>query len=263
MSINSRFWIVTDLDGTLLDHKYDLTPALQTLNWLKENGIPVIPCTSKTASEVREFRKIYGLTDPYIVENGGAIYGGDSDSSQDWEIALGKHSSELIPLLDILSKKVGIQLRALVDLSYQEIRDLTGLEGKSIELATDRKWSVPFLNPPNEIIQKLDLYANELGLSIFKGNRMSHLISYGCDKGQAVLKLKSYMNNSNVIVIALGDSPNDLPLLNIADRAIVVPSSCGPNNVFLEGIKSGQLYLAPEPHGSGWAKAVRSSLSEL
>ena len=75
MQNNSRFWIVTDLDGTLMDENYDISPAKKTLNMLSEMNIPVIPCTSKTASEVRYFREENGLSDPFIVENGAAIYG--------------------------------------------------------------------------------------------------------------------------------------------------------------------------------------------
>ena len=50
-------------------------------------GIPVIPCTSKTAEEVREFRAAAQLND-HIVENGSAIHG-SSETGEDWEEALG------------------------------------------------------------------------------------------------------------------------------------------------------------------------------
>ncbi len=81
MSNNSKYWIVTDLDGTLMDENYDISPARKTLSRLLEYSIPVIPCTSKTASEVRYFRKENGLVDPYIVENGAAVYGNNKNNS--------------------------------------------------------------------------------------------------------------------------------------------------------------------------------------
>ena len=86
--LSSPWWVVTDLDGTLLDHTYDWTPAEPALRWLQQRGIPVIPCTSKTAEEVCEFRAAAKLSDPYIVENGGAIHG-SSETGEDWEVALG------------------------------------------------------------------------------------------------------------------------------------------------------------------------------
>ena len=68
MTHSNSWWIVTDLDGTLLDHSYSWEPARTTLRWLQEQEIPVIPCTSKTAEEVRGFRDAAGLRDPFIVE---------------------------------------------------------------------------------------------------------------------------------------------------------------------------------------------------
>jgi len=82
MKNNSKYWIVTDLDGTLMDENYDISPARKTLKLLAELSIPVIPCTSKTASEVRYFRNENGLFDPFIVENGAAIYGCDEQNHQ-------------------------------------------------------------------------------------------------------------------------------------------------------------------------------------
>ena len=33
---NSSVWVVSDVDGTLMDHSYDLTPAKETIKTLKE-----------------------------------------------------------------------------------------------------------------------------------------------------------------------------------------------------------------------------------
>ena len=70
-----QWWVVTDLDGTLMDHHYDWSPAEPAIRRLQSAGIPVIPCTSKTAEEVIRFREQLDLHDPFIVENGGAIHG--------------------------------------------------------------------------------------------------------------------------------------------------------------------------------------------
>ena len=68
-----KWWVVTDLDGTLMDHQYDWSPAEPAIRRLQQVGIPVIPCTSKTAEEVIRFRHELDLHDPFIVEKGGAI----------------------------------------------------------------------------------------------------------------------------------------------------------------------------------------------
>ena len=33
---NSSLWVVSDVDGTLMDHSYDLTPAKETIKTLQK-----------------------------------------------------------------------------------------------------------------------------------------------------------------------------------------------------------------------------------
>lgn len=260
---NTNWWIVTDIDGTLMDHNYDLKPALPTIKWLNELSIPVIPCTSKTAAEVRDLRKNIGLNDPFIVENGGAIYGNDPSSNLEWELILGEKYEKLRSKLRLISLKLGYSLMPLNDLSQVEISELTGLTGKAIELALDRQWSVPFLNPPDSDRKRLGEIASGLGATIYQGNRMSHLLAKGSHKGKAVIRLKEFLNQPDAKIIALGDSQNDLPLLEIADKPIVVPGKEGPNPFLREGISSGKFSLAPAPHSAGWSLAVRKIISDF
>ena len=256
MKNNSKYWIVTDLDGTLMDEDYDISPAKKTLKMLAELNIPVIPCTSKTASEVRYFRKENGLTDPFIVENGAAFYGIYENKSSEWELILGKSYKELRIILMNISKKVNCNLTPLNDLSKNEIFELTGLSNQGIIRALDRQWSVPFLNPPDDVFEKVKLISDIYNVHVFKGNRMSHLLSSESHKGQAVNKLKNYLQNKDVKVIALGDSQNDLPLLEYADISIVVPGKNGPNKYLKNGIDNGTFRLANAPHAQGWSSSV-------
>ena len=259
---HKNFLIVTDIDGTLMDHNYDLSPALGTINLLKSMKVPIILCTSKTASEVRSIRNSIGINDPYIVENGAAIYGNVINSNKEWELILGTSYQELREVLDYLSEVIEYPLRALNDLSIQEINELTGLNAIEIKKALDRHWSVPFLNPPDKYIKQLQELALINDLNIFQGNRMSHLLSVKSHKGKAITALKKYLNKTDSEVIALGDSQNDLPLLEVADKAIVVPGIEGPNKFLESGINRGDFILAPAPHAEGWSLAVSKIIKE-
>ena len=51
--------ILTDLDGTLLDHhNYSTTAAKETLALIKEHKLPLIFNTSKTQAEVTQLRRL-------------------------------------------------------------------------------------------------------------------------------------------------------------------------------------------------------------
>ncbi len=262
MTSITDWWVVTDLDGTLLDHNYDIQPALGTLQWLKEIGVPVIPCTSKTEAEVNHFRSKYGFKDPYIVENGGAIYG-DNTNGGSWELPLGLSYKELRPILDHISRKIDYRLISFKDLNPIEVHELTGLKNESIKLAQQRLWSVPFLTPPSEYILKIEESANGFGTMVLRGNLMSHLISNNTNKGTALRHLKKYLKVPNVKVLALGDSPNDMHLLQAADCSIVVPGKNGINPFFREHVTQGKFLSAKESHAKGWACSVKRFFTEM
>ena len=68
--------VYTDLDGTLLDHyTYAFDKALETIKALKAQGIPIVPCTSKTRTETVSLMQALELDNPMIIENGAAISG--------------------------------------------------------------------------------------------------------------------------------------------------------------------------------------------
>ena len=259
---NSKIWIVSDVDGTLMDHFYDLTPAKETITWLQRLGIPVILCTSKTKSEVRIIRDDLNLKDPYIVENGGAIYGEYSDGKE-WEIILGKSYKILEEILNNLSKNINFKLRPLNTLSDDEATNLTGLQGDSLNLMRDRHWSMPFLNPPDTFDEDLKRLCEIYDVDIFRGNRMSHLLSKNSNKGLAIKTLLNKDKNLNVQIIGLGDSPNDLPLLMNSNYKIIISGIKGPNQLLLNQLKGNEFCISKKPHGYGWKEEVYKFVTKL
>ena len=259
---NSKIWIVSDVDGTLMDHFYDLTPAKETITWLQSLRIPVILCTSKTKSEVRIIRDDLNLKDPYIVENGGAIYGEYSDGKE-WEIILGKSYNILEQILNNLSKNINFKLRPLNTLSDDEATNLTGLQGDSLNLMRDRHWSMPFLNPPDTFDEDLKRLCEIYDVDIFRGNRMSHLLSKNSNKGIAIKTLLKKNKNLNVQIIGLGDSPNDLPLLMNSNYKIIISGIKGPNQLLLNQLKGNEFCISKKPHGYGWKEEVSKLVRKL
>tara|TARA_B100000242_G_C43009658_1_gene469387 strand:+ start:276 stop:1073 length:798 start_codon:yes stop_codon:yes gene_type:complete len=259
---NSSIWIVSDVDGTLMDHNYDLTPARDAILTLQKLNIPVLLCTSKTAAEVKVVRENLNLQDPYIVENGAAIYG-EELKKVNGKIILGEKYEVLENILNLISKEINYSLIPLNNLSDREATELTGLRGNSLNLMRDRHWSMPFLNPPRSLEGQIHACCKRLNVKMFKGNRMSHLLSINSDKGKAINELKKFSNNSKVKIIGLGDSPNDFPLLKNSDIKIVIPSLNGPNLELLEMLKNYKFILSSEPNGYGWKKEINKLLKSL
>ena len=78
--MNKKFSLIifTDLDGSLLhrdNFKFDVIK--EYIKSLKDDGITIVPNTSKTEKEIKEFTKELGLELPFISENGSLIKGLD------------------------------------------------------------------------------------------------------------------------------------------------------------------------------------------
>ena len=67
--------VLTDLDGTLLDFQtYRAGVARRGLSQLQARKIPVAFCSSKTREEQEWYRRELKVTDPFIAENGAAVF---------------------------------------------------------------------------------------------------------------------------------------------------------------------------------------------
>ena len=159
-------------------------------------------------------------------------------------------------------KRQDYKLTPLNNLTDQEATQLTGLVGNSLNLMRDRHWSMPFLNPPSYLEEKINICCKKFSVDIFKGNRMSHLLSAKSNKGKAINALKEYSNVHNIEIIGLGDSPNDLPLLLNSDIKIVIPGIDGPNLNLLDQLKDLEFTLASEPNGYGWKNEINKLINK-
>ncbi len=159
-----------------------------------------------------------------------------------------------------LSEQLAEPLRALDELTDAEGERLLGLSGKSLQQAQRRRCSVPFVPLSLAIQPRLDALAADQGLAVVRGNRMCHLLGADVSKGNALAALKQRLGEPDVKVLALGDSPNDLPLLEVADLAVVVPGADGPHPKLCAGVNSGRFALARAAHAEGWAEAVKRLL---
>ena len=76
MSKKFSLIIFTDLDGSLLNRdNFKFDEIKDYIKSLIDEGIIIIPNTSKTEKEIEEFIKELGSNLPYISENGSSIHG--------------------------------------------------------------------------------------------------------------------------------------------------------------------------------------------
>ena len=139
-------------------------------------------------------------------------------------IVLGEERAVLVRALQQIAPETGAAVRSFSALGPEEVARLTGLDLAAAARAMDRQYDEPFLLENEERAAALVAAAQRRGLSMTRGGRFWHLTG-ATDKGRgmaALLRVYAAERRS-YSVVALGDSPHDLPLLRAADRAIRHP----------------------------------------
>ncbi|MBE9030086.1 HAD-IIB family hydrolase [filamentous cyanobacterium LEGE 11480] len=266
----------TDLDGTLLNHDdYRYDAAIPVIRQLQAAGVPVIPTTSKTRAEVMGLRSALGLNAPFIVENGSGIflepndqrfrftYYGEVDGFKTMQ--LGVSYAEARAGLKAIAQLIGEPLSGFNDMTLAELQASTNLSFKDLQLACNREFSEPFLRPQTALDQ-LETIARRKRFKILVGNRFCHLLGAGASKGEAVNLIKQAWCEANpdrvgdVLTLGLGDSPNDISMLDAVDIPIVVP---GVNGAHPELRGRAGYQIAPAMGCQGWAAAVTKVMQEV
>ena len=261
-----RLVLFTDLDGTLLDHDtYSFEPAREALAALESENVPVVFTTSKTRAEIEKWRRLAGNTDPFISENGGAIFipegyfGGDFayDRKEDGYlvIELGAPHRELARALSDIRRETGIEIRGVSEMETDEIMELTGLGEEDAALVREREYGEPFVVGGGGEAEKTVISEIEKrGLKHTQGGRFHHILGQN-DKGKAVSILKGlYVKEWGLVETAgIGDSLNDLPMLEAVDIPIVVRR---PGGGYDERINIAGMAIADAPGPYGWNSAI-------
>jgi mannosyl-3-phosphoglycerate phosphatase len=262
--------VFTDLDGTLLDadtYRYDA--ARPALDQLREHAIPLIICTSKTRTEVEPLRKKLKNHDPFIVENGGALYipegyfkvpiPGSSKRDGYRVIEMGVPYRRLRHALRRIEEQVGVSLVGFADMTVEDIAKVTGLAHRDAERARQREYDEPFLiqNSPMALHAVREA-AQRLGLTVISNGRFFHLVG-GTDKGRACrVLIACYRKERRAVSTAgIGDSPSDMPMLKVVDRPFLVER---PGGGHAEGFDVEGLIRVQGIGPAGWAEAVKKLL---
>lgn len=259
--------IATDLDGTLLNHDdYSWEGAREALEALESRGVPVVFCTSKTRAEVEVLRLETGNRHPFITENGGGVFlpsaafrelqGQLPERDGYLELRLGSGYARLVEVLREAAEECGFRVRGFADATDAEVAEWCGFTVEEARLARQREFDEPFLLEAGDE-QALAAAIGRRGLRTTRGGRFWHILGNN-DKGAALNALRrAYLAAGvQVTVAALGDSPNDLPLLALAEWPVILPGER------LDEMRAAVPHarVAPAAGSSGWGAAMLEAI---
>ncbi|RBP49309.1 HAD-IIB family hydrolase [Arenicella xantha] len=240
--------VSTDLDGTLLDHNtYSYAAALPALTRCKTLGVPVILNTSKTFAEVVALQQALDISAPLVVENGSALSFDAADinisnlpenqfevvqDAQRTTLVFGVKRSAILDFISALRRETTWQFAGFNDWTAAEIASNTGLDLASAELASQKQYSEPIVWQDDDLsFAGFEAAVATAGFSLLKGGRFIHIQGH-TDKARPLTWLKQHPqmlfpdSDGNIPpkLICLGDSHNDVAMLNVADFPVCVRS---------------------------------------
>jgi mannosyl-3-phosphoglycerate phosphatase len=211
--------IFSDLDGTLIDHEtYSAQTVAPVVRRLRDRAIPICICSSKTRKEIELYRSRLGIDSPFISENGGAVF------FRDEIIEFGVPYLKLVQALREARRELSIPLRGFHELSASKLSEVSGLPLDEAELALKREYDEAFwIDGDLGLIHSLRERLKAAGLRITSGARFFHLTG-NHDKGTAVELLAARLREGTpgLRIIGIGDSVNDVPLLQRVDEPFLV-----------------------------------------
>ena len=264
MSKKFSLIIFTDLDGSLLhrdNFKFDVIKDY--IKSLIDEGIIIIPNTSKTEKEIDGFITELGSDLPYISENGSSIHGLNLiNANFPNKIILSRDKKELYEIFNLeVPKVLKNKCKFILNMNTNQQAKIFGLQDNNLKNALDRKYTIPFLFEGNKIEKnKLLKILRSTSLNMQDGGRVLNL-GDSTDKVKSmnqVLKIYKKVENK-VKVKCVGDNFNDLDMLKNCD----IPCLVFNDQFKRDQINIDNLIVSNKPSPEGWSDVIKTALVKL
>ena len=236
-----RYLIFTDLDGTLLDHKnYSYGDNKKFISFIINNQNDVIFNTSKTFSESSDLLNELNLTNmPFSTENGALLYfpknrfkkiKNSLDYGRYWKIKIAKLSS-LNWHKFLLKKQKIFKFLIAQDLDSKILKKYTNLDNTIKMLKREASQIILWQDSLINLKKFKYVVKHEKGGILIQGSRFMQISSV-CNKRIAKNLIShvydiQFHGKYSKNTIALGDSKNDIDMLNSAKYSCLIKNPSG------------------------------------
>jgi mannosyl-3-phosphoglycerate phosphatase len=283
--VKPKIVIFTDLDGTLLDHQtYSFKKALPALTKIKKTATPVVFVTSKTFAEVQTLQKKMNLwlKEPFIVENGGAIFIPNQLFNFDIKkeflkekilknnkfliIEFGDPYQKIRKILKKAAKKTGLNVIGTGDRTIKGFAKITGLASGLAKKAKQRKYQEGFTI---ENVQKEKLPAaqkqikkeiKKMGFYMSIGGRFYQISSIPAKTKAAKILIALFKKKYGKIhTLGLGDAQADLKFIKLCNEGYLIRN---PKKIVAGKTKS-KITKTKETGPNAWNKIILKTFKKF
>ncbi len=258
--------IVSDIDGTLLTSENDLHPFTEELirTVINEKRCDFTLSTGRPLSMTLPMAAYFDLKIPFIYSN-GAIY----DLKDKSVVSASPIKSIQIEKVTKIAKEFGVGMVAHTKIGmfcqvnnkdWKTIESMEWMKGKKMDHV--RRVEDVKSDVPGEII-RLDIFAEVDWLNVIwqevnksiqdayvvKMKRSIEISHDGIHKGSALRKLSQLLGIPLKNIMAVGDSLNDIPLLQAAGYGVAMGTAP-------DALKKEANLIVPSANENGLAKAI-------
>ena len=218
--------VACDVDGTITDsHRRINTAAIACIRNLVERGVEVVLASGNTSCFMDGLSRMIGTSGTSIAENGGVYrigFAGSLHIEGDRGEALAAYR-----VLEEYYRKKGVSL------------ELYGEKYRFSDVAFARTV------PPGEVREVM----RDLGVKVLDTGFAIHLQPKGISKGLALRKLAADMGVPVQEFLAIGDSENDLEMIEAAGVGVAVANAT-------HAVRAAADYVTEKRDGDGFVEAM-------
>lgn len=238
--------ICIDLDGTLLDHKRQINPkTIQVLQKVHQQGTHIVISTGRLYSDAEHFSSLIGVDSPIIASNGGVI----RDTGERNSIYENSFDEALIKKIQSLASQYKQKLSiytsdtmyignfSIFRLIFFERLMSKGVKNTKLRYIISNRHFNRIIKKKRNQIYKCEVFDYNLNrieklrkeLENFDDIEAVSSVEFcieitkkGVSKGHAVKLLAEYYNINRDFVMAIGDSENDLTMIEFANMGVAM-----------------------------------------
>lgn len=219
--------IALDIDGTITNYTRKVCiSAIKAIREAENVGVPVILATGNNITYTQTTSTIIGCSGGSIAENGGVI--SKSPYPGDFKVLGDKDKCE--NAFNHLKKELEGQYP--INLTYDS-------DIRISEIAIDRTFSGDIAR---EILKDFDIAVYDTGFAL-------HFSDPNVSKGKGLEILANEKKIKTEDILAVGDSENDIPLINSAGIKVAVDNADNK-------LKNVADYITKEKYGDGVLEAI-------
>jgi len=266
--------VCIDMDGTLLNSKHKVSNASKEAIIKANNmGVKIVISTGRMYSDAEFFSNLIGVKAPVIALNGAIIKEKDENEVIYKSILEEKLIAKLLDIFrnykinPTFYTPQGAYCGSLFIKGFIEILKLKKIMSRDSKIKYTkgvRQWNKVFESEKNNIVKceimhrdkdKLKKVRAEIqkinGIEIVSSSKYNiEITSSGVSKGKAVEILASYYNLKREEIIAIGDSENDLSMIEFAGMGVAMGNAT-------DMVKGKSNFITDTNDNEGVAKAIK------